>query len=331
MRIVDLTHPMSDDMPMLAGMARPSFRDIALMERDGYRMSEYQLLNHSGTHVDAPSHLAADGETLDEIDLTRLVCDAVTIDVSAREPGLLPLAELEPQLGDVRAGDLVFLHSGNAARYGTEAYWTGWSYPDADATRALVELGISGIGFDGPSADPVDTAGLRAAPDLARGRAADPREPRQPRPAAAAGAGGRRAAEGERGERRPGAGARAAPRMKVGELRRGVLTAADAMGAHPRGAVARARRRVRHLGRGGDHRHHGPARVPDRGRRLPVPRVGGRALREPDGQRRRRSTRTSRPASGRARASSGAGSTAAASRSGSRSCWSSRASSCRPR
>ena len=39
MRIVDLTHPLSDDMPMLAGMARPSFRDIALMERDGYRMS----------------------------------------------------------------------------------------------------------------------------------------------------------------------------------------------------------------------------------------------------------------------------------------------------
>ena len=157
MRIVDLTHPMSDDMPMLAGMARPSFRDIALMERDGYRMSEYQLLNHSGTHVDAPSHLAADGDTLDEIDLTRLVCDAVTIDVSAREPGLLPLAELEPHLERVRPGDLVFLNSGNGPRYGTEAYWTGWSYPDAEASRALVERGISGIGFDGPSADPVDT------------------------------------------------------------------------------------------------------------------------------------------------------------------------------
>ena len=149
MRIVDLTHPMSDDMPMLAGMARPSFRDIALMERDGYRMSEYQLLNHSGTHVDAPSHLAADGDTLDEIDLTRLVCDAVTIDVSAREPGLLPLAELEPHLEQVRPGDLVFLNSGNGPRYGTEAYWTGWSYPDAEARGRWSSAGSPGSGSTG--------------------------------------------------------------------------------------------------------------------------------------------------------------------------------------
>ena len=41
--------------------------------------------------------------------------------------------------------------------WGTDAYWTGWTYPDADASRALIDRGISAIGFDGPSADPVDT------------------------------------------------------------------------------------------------------------------------------------------------------------------------------
>jgi kynurenine formamidase len=120
-------------------------------------MSEYHMLNHIGTHVDAPSHLVAGGDTLDEIALERLVCDALTIDVSARAPGPLPLAELAPHLDSIRAGDLVLLNSGNAANYGDESYWTGWSYPDADASRALIERGISGIGFDGPSADPVDT------------------------------------------------------------------------------------------------------------------------------------------------------------------------------
>jgi kynurenine formamidase len=82
----------------------------------------------------------------------------VTIDVSHREPhGPIPLAELEPELADVRAGDIVLLYSNNGRNYGSEAYWTGWSYPDAEASRALVEVGISAIGFDGPSADPVDT------------------------------------------------------------------------------------------------------------------------------------------------------------------------------
>ena len=157
MRIVDLTHPMSDAMPVYPGLARPSFAPIARVESDGYAMSRYKLLNHIGTHVDAPSHLVAGGDTLDEIALERLICDAVTIDSRAREPGPMPRAELEPQLDGIGAGDLVFVNSGNARNYGAEAYWTGWSYPDADASRALIELGISGIGFDGPSADPVDT------------------------------------------------------------------------------------------------------------------------------------------------------------------------------
>ncbi|HEY1369939.1 MAG TPA: cyclase family protein [Gaiellaceae bacterium] len=157
MRVVDLTHAYSDEMPVYPGLARPSFAPIARVEDDGYAMSEYHLLNHIGTHVDAPSHQIAGGDTLDEIGLERLVTDAVTIDVSQREPGPLPLEELRPHLDKIRAGDLVFLHSDNSRNYGSEAYWTGWSYPDADASRALIERGISGIGFDGPSADPVDT------------------------------------------------------------------------------------------------------------------------------------------------------------------------------
>lgn len=47
--------------------------------------------------------------------------------------------------------------SGNAKNWGTEAYWHGWSYPDADASGALIALGVSGVGFDGPSADPVES------------------------------------------------------------------------------------------------------------------------------------------------------------------------------
>ena len=50
-------------------------------------MSRYELLNGIGTHVDAPSHLVAGGDTLDDIPLDRLVCDAVTLDVSGRTPG----------------------------------------------------------------------------------------------------------------------------------------------------------------------------------------------------------------------------------------------------
>jgi arylformamidase len=156
-RVVDLSHAYADDMPLYPGLPTPSFRDIARVEEDGYAMSEYHLLNHIGTHVDAPSHQEAGGATLDEIPLESLVTDAVTVDLSGREPGPIGRSELEPLLGDLRDGDWLFLCSDNGRNWGNEAYWTGWSYPDAGASRALVERGIVGIGFDGPSADPVDT------------------------------------------------------------------------------------------------------------------------------------------------------------------------------
>lgn len=120
-------------------------------------MTDLHLLNHVGTHVDAPAHQIADGDTLDDIALERLVTHALTIDVSNRKAGPIPLAELEGQLAHVHPGDIVFLCSDNARNWGTAAYWTGWSYPDLECAQALVECGISAIGFDGPSADPVDS------------------------------------------------------------------------------------------------------------------------------------------------------------------------------
>jgi arylformamidase len=155
--IVDLSHEYADDMPLYPGLRSPSFHDFAEVARDGYAMSEYRLLNHIGTHVDAPAHQIAGGDTLDEIPLERLVTEAVTVDLSRRQPGVIGGVELEPLVGDLGEGDWLFLYSNNGRNWGSDAYWSGWSYPDADASRLLIERGIVGIGFDGPSADPVDT------------------------------------------------------------------------------------------------------------------------------------------------------------------------------
>jgi len=144
-------------MPIFPGLPGPTFKPIAKVEEDGYAMSDYHLLNHIGTHVDAPAHQIAGGDSLDEVGLDRLVTDAVTLDVSGRAPGPLTAGELEPHLDKIRKGDIVFLYSNNGRNWGSKSYWTGWSYPDADASRALIQKGISAIGFDGPSADAVES------------------------------------------------------------------------------------------------------------------------------------------------------------------------------
>jgi kynurenine formamidase len=157
LRAIDLTQHLEDAMARYPGIPEPSFRDIARVENDGFAMSEYHLVNHIGTHVDAPAHQIAGGDTLDDIALERLVTDAVTLDFRDHDKGALTLGDVEPHLDEIGAGDLVFMASGNDSNWGREEYWNGWCYPDAEASRAIIERGVSGIGFDGPSADPVDT------------------------------------------------------------------------------------------------------------------------------------------------------------------------------
>jgi arylformamidase len=165
LRIVDLTQHLSNDMPLYPGMPRPSFVDIATVEVDGYAMSEYHLLNHVGTHVDAPSHHSM-GPTLDDMPLERFVTGAVVLDFSQHEHGAISGAEITPHLARIKPGDIVLIYSGGSRYWGTDNYWTGWCYPDAEAAQALIERGISAIGFDGPSADPVETTQSWSFPPL---------------------------------------------------------------------------------------------------------------------------------------------------------------------
>ncbi len=156
-RIVDLTQYLSNDMPLFPGMARPSFQDIAVVAKDGYGMSEWHLRNHIGTHVDAPTHLV-EGETLDDIPLERLVTEAVVLNFSQHARGPLTRQEIDRHLEHIQPGNIVLIYSGGSRYWGSDQYWSGWCYPDAEATQLLIERGISGIGFDGPSADPVNLA-----------------------------------------------------------------------------------------------------------------------------------------------------------------------------
>ena len=157
MKIVDLTQPMANGMPVMEGIEPPQFRELADVRVDGYAMSQYMFVNHTGTHVDAPAHQIAGGASLDDIPLDRLVTYAVTIDLTGHEPGPVGLADLDGQLDQVLTGDLVLFRSDNARNWGTDAYWHGWCYPEALAAQALIDRDVAGVGFDGPSADPVDT------------------------------------------------------------------------------------------------------------------------------------------------------------------------------
>ncbi len=156
-RVVDCSHHYDNAMPLMEGIAPPDFTDFATVVRDGYAMSRYAFTNHTGTHIDAPAHQIDGGATLDEIPLSRLVTEAVVFDCRSVDPGPVALHDISDRVDEIRPNDLALFCSGNDRNWGTDAYWRAWCYPGAEASTALIDRGVSGVGFDGPSADPVDS------------------------------------------------------------------------------------------------------------------------------------------------------------------------------
>lgn len=67
MSIIDLTMPLDNMTPVFPGDQRPEITPVAAGRQHGWSERKLVLSTHSGTHVDAPSHMIADGKTLSDL------------------------------------------------------------------------------------------------------------------------------------------------------------------------------------------------------------------------------------------------------------------------
>ncbi len=87
--IVDLSHPLESGMTVFPGTPPAALEPTATVEEAGYRTTEISIDSHTGTHIDAPAHMLADGKHLEEYPLETFQFDAAVADcrpLEAREP-----------------------------------------------------------------------------------------------------------------------------------------------------------------------------------------------------------------------------------------------------
>lgn len=72
MSIVDLSHPIATGMPVYPGDPDVSVESALSIAHHGSNVARLQLGSHTGTHLDAPSHVVAGGRTVDQLDLELL-------------------------------------------------------------------------------------------------------------------------------------------------------------------------------------------------------------------------------------------------------------------
>jgi kynurenine formamidase len=161
-RLVDLSQPLDDATVPYPGDPGVRVVPARTLAQDGCNVLSVHLGSHSGTHVDAPFHVFADGARIDELPLELFHGYAVVVDVRDAGPrGVIGWEQLAPYAPRLGPGRLVVLHTGWSAHWGTEQY-AAHPFLTGDAAQRLVATGVRTVGVDAFSID--ETSGDGAPP-----------------------------------------------------------------------------------------------------------------------------------------------------------------------
>jgi putative cyclase len=79
----DLTHPLTTSFPPCSLGEEPVRETVATIEVDGYYMQKWEIIEHIGTHVDAPGHFTPGGRLAPDLKPSELIVPAVVVNVAA--------------------------------------------------------------------------------------------------------------------------------------------------------------------------------------------------------------------------------------------------------
>ena len=168
-RIIDLSYAINDKLVPWPGDPRWFESKVnATVDKNGYFTRSFWMLEHYGTHLDAPIHFPPGKTPVDQIPAKQFFGQAVVIDIrpeADKDPDYqLPAAQVEgweKKHGKIPAGAIVLLHTGWSARWPDvqryrnqdaqgRMHFPGFS---AESVKLLIERKTSGIGCDTMSAD----------------------------------------------------------------------------------------------------------------------------------------------------------------------------------
>lgn len=151
MKIIDLTHTFTSDMPAYPGDPKATLEQVAFIEKDTFNDHKLSTVMHTGTHMDAPLHMVAGGKYMSEISPDKFIGKGIVIDV--RDKAKIDASVLESI--DINEGSVVLLYTGFGSKYRADDYFKDYPELTEDFANKIVELKVKIVGMDmlGPDLD----------------------------------------------------------------------------------------------------------------------------------------------------------------------------------
>ena len=166
MKIIDLTHPIAENMPMYPGTGAPVLHVAYNYREHGFMETLISLYSHTGTHIDAPAHLYPDGLTLDKYPIDQFAGNALVIDCRKLEKGeQIPMQLLEEKGSAIHKADFILFLTGHGDLWGKSDYFGDFPLMSSEVVEWINRRRLKGIGIDAPSFDAVSIGESEQADD----------------------------------------------------------------------------------------------------------------------------------------------------------------------
>jgi arylformamidase len=150
MNVIDLTHPISAEMPVyFPWHPRTDVEQTATYQENRCVVRRLSIGSHSGTHIDAPSHVFEGKPTLDQYDPSLWYVDAQVLDFTGRSPKQeISKEEIRKKFSTKGIG--VVVKTGWDIRFGQKDYYATYPPISNEAAEYLVEMEIPVLAADTP-------------------------------------------------------------------------------------------------------------------------------------------------------------------------------------
>ena len=157
MEMIDLSHRIEPGMSCYPGTPGPVFHSLCSLEKDGFAEQVLTLSTHIGTHVDLPSHVLSDAQSLDSFGLERFAGKGLALDIRGIASQVISREALKPAVALIRECEFLLLCTGWSRYWKSADYYEGYPVLSHEAARWLAEFNLKGVGVDTISVDAPDS------------------------------------------------------------------------------------------------------------------------------------------------------------------------------
>lgn len=127
MKVIDLTHTISEDMPVYPGTEKPKLTTANTYVKDGFKETLLQMYSHVQTHIDPPAQIFANRKTLDQFSPEQFIGKALVVDCRDLKEGQAITID-KINIDKANLADFLLFNLGWDKHFKDETYFNDFPY-----------------------------------------------------------------------------------------------------------------------------------------------------------------------------------------------------------